>query len=47
MYDIVADGYAHKEGKANPDSPEGVLPGTTRVTGGWQGKVFKPGRADP
>jgi hypothetical protein len=47
MYDIVADGYAHKEGKPNANSPEGVLPGTSVNTGGWQGKEFKPGKADP
>jgi hypothetical protein len=47
MYDIVADGYAHKEGKPSADSPEGVLPGVSMNTGGWQGKEFKPGKPDP
>jgi hypothetical protein len=47
MYDIVADGYAHKEGKPNPNSPEGALPGASAATGGWRGKVFEPGKPDP
>ena len=47
MYDIVADGYSHKEGKPNAKSPEGVLPGSSMNTGGWQGKDFKPGKPDP
>ena len=47
MYDIVADGYAHKEGKANPDSPQGVLPGAAAATGGWRAKTFQPSRPDP
>jgi hypothetical protein len=46
MYDIVADGYAHKEGKPNPNSAEGVLPGVAMNTGGWLGKDFKPGKSD-
>jgi hypothetical protein len=46
MYDTVADAYAHKEGKANPSSPEGVLPGWADTTGGWKGKNFDPGKKD-
>lgn len=46
MYDIVADAYAHKEGKASPNSPEGVLPGWASTTGGWKGKNFDPGKKD-
>ena len=47
MYDIVADGFSHKEGKPNPNSPEGVLPGAAAATGGWRGRVFQPGKPDP
>jgi hypothetical protein len=47
MYDIVAETYAHKDGVANPDSPQGVLPGAAAGTGGWRGKTFLPGTIDP
>lgn len=47
MYDIVAETYAHKDGIANADSPQGVLPGAAAVTGGWRGKTFLPGTIDP
>jgi len=52
MYDIVADGYVHKEGKprpdsAGPDSHDGVLPGWQMNPGGWQGTNFDPGKPDP
>ena len=47
MYDIVADGFSHKEGKPNPNSPEGVLPGAAAATGGWRGRIFQPGKPDP
>ncbi len=47
MYDIVAETYAHKDGIANVDSPQGVLPGAAAVTGGWRGKTFLPGTIDP
>ena len=52
MYDIVADEYAHKEGKPRPasaalDSRLGVLPGKTMDTGGWEGDKFESGRPDP
>jgi hypothetical protein len=43
----VADGFLHKEGKPNPNSPEGVLPGAAAATGGWRGRVFQPGKPDP
>ena len=47
LYDIVADGYAHKEGVPNPDSKEGVLSGGSGMVGGWRGKTFTPGKPDP
>ena len=47
MYDIIADAYAHKEGKSNPDSNQGVLPEGSGTVGGWRGKVFRPSKADP
>ena len=52
MYDIVADEYAHKEGKprpasAGPDSKLGVLPGWQMNPGGWRGETFDPGKPDP
>ena len=48
MYDIVADEYAHKEGKPQPksagsDSKLGVLPGFAMNPGGWQAETFVPG----
>jgi hypothetical protein len=48
MYDIVADEYAHKEGKPEPraagsDSKLGVLPGFAMNPGGWQAETFVPG----
>jgi hypothetical protein len=48
MYDIVADEYAHKEGKPQPKaagagSKEGVLPGFAMNPGGWQAETFVPG----
>ena len=47
MYDIVAEAYAHKDGVANPDSPQGVLPGAAAATGGWRGKTFLTAKPDP
>ena len=47
LYDIVADGYTHKEGVPNPDSKDGVLPGGSGMVGGWRGKNFNPGKPDP
>ena len=47
MYDIVAETYAHKDGIASADSPQGVLPGAADTTGGWRGKTFLPGKTDP
>ena len=47
MYDIVAETYARKDGVANPDSPQGVLPGAATATGGWRGKTFLQGSVDP
>jgi len=47
MYDIVADAFAHKDGTANPDSKQGVLPGSANATGGWRGKVFVNPKPDP
>jgi hypothetical protein len=47
MYDIVADAYAHKDGVANPNSKQGVLPGQSAMTGGWRRADFTPGKADP
>jgi hypothetical protein len=47
MYDIVAETYAHKDGTANADSPQGVLPGSANATGGWRGKTFLLGTTDP
>jgi len=47
MYDIIADAYAHKDGKPNPDSSQGVLPEGSATVGGWRGKVFRPSKADP
>jgi Glucose / Sorbosone dehydrogenase len=51
LYDIVADGFAHKGGIprsafAPADSHLGVLPGKTLETGGWEVNKFVPGRAD-
>ena len=48
MYDIVADEYAHKEGKPEPksagSSPKlAVLPGFAMNPGGWQAETFVPG----
>jgi len=48
MYDIVADEYAHKEGKPQPKAvgsgpKEGVLPGFAMNPGGWQAETFVPG----
>jgi hypothetical protein len=48
MYDIVADEYAHKEGKPQPKtagagSNEGVLPGFAVNPGGWQAETFVSG----
>jgi hypothetical protein len=47
MYDIVAETFAHKDGTASADSPQGVLPGAAATTGGWPGKTFLPGTIDP
>ena len=51
MYDIVAGGFAHKEGiakpeGADPNSKDGALPGWSAETGGWRGKTFSPGKPD-
>jgi hypothetical protein len=47
LYDILADAYAHKEGKPNRDSDQGALPGGSTTVGGWRGKVFRPSKPDP
>jgi len=47
MYDIVADAYARKDGVADPNTHQGVLPGAATATGGWRGKNFLPGKPDP
>jgi len=47
LYDIVADAYAHKDGVANADSKQGVLPEASGTTGGWRNKVFRPSKPDP
>jgi len=47
MYDIVAETFAHKDGTASADSPQGVLPGAAATTGGWRGKTYLPGTIDP
>ncbi len=47
MYDIVADAYARKDGVADPNTQQGVLPGAATATGGWRGKNYVPGKADP
>lgn len=47
LYDIVADGYAHKEGIPNADSKQGVLPGASGTVGGWRNNMYRPGKTDP
>jgi len=47
MYDVVADAYSHKEGVAKAGSNQGVLPGLTRMAGGWRNDTFVPGETDP
>lgn len=47
MYDIDADGFAHRGGINDPN--QGVLPGGngTILVGGGRGSSFVPGKTDP
>lgn len=44
LYDIVADAWAHKGGKAKPNA---VLPGGSAMVGGWRGDSYRKPNNDP
>ena len=44
LYDILAEGFAHKGGQPKQGA---VLPGASTAVGGWRGETFREGPPDP